>query len=95
MEELPPSHQWTLPKEISSRSRVIESYHFSIIDGLDFLHWCRVSVDKSEFDGNISFGRAEDGKNFAIVISKVEPGSASDKVHHRIVKLSHALLAPR
>ena len=41
---------------------------------------CRVDVDKSEFDGNISFGRAEDGRNFAIVISKVEPGSASDKV---------------
>ena len=37
-------------------------------------------MDKSEFDGNISFGRAEDGKNFAIVLSKVEPGSTSDEV---------------
>ena len=50
-------------------------------------------MDKSEFNGNISFGRAEEGKNFAIVISKVAPGSASDKVRHMQWNTQIALLS--
>lgn len=40
----------------------------------------RVDVAKSDFPDKISFGRAEDGRDFAIVVSKVEAGSAAEKV---------------
>ena len=40
----------------------------------------RVGLDTDEVKNNLTFGRAEDGQDFAIVISAVEPESQADQV---------------